>query len=267
MAYDEKLTSLSFREVTGREGRPSVHIASFDEDNERIILCHSERRAEKEKQMISNAEQRFIKELEKLRQRIEKGGLKKAGSAQLSLGRLLERHPRVARYYKIDLTELSTKRELFWNRIDEKYEKAWRLTGSYHLRCSRKELDDQAIWKLYMMLTRVEAGFRSLKSNLGLRPIFHHREDRCDSHIFITILAYHLLQWIEYILRQNGENRSWPTIRRLLQTHAYTTIVCPSKENGVYHIRIPGTPDAEQTQIYKKLGIDISHLPRRQTVL
>ena len=113
-----------------------------------------------------------------------------------------------------------------------------------------------------MMLTRVEAGFKALKSNLGLRPIFHHREDRCDSHIFITVLAYRILHWIEYTLRQKGDTRSWTTIRRILQTHSYTTITCPDEGGNIYHIRAPGIPDIHQMEIYDALGVCWKNLPR-----
>ena len=137
----------------------------------------------------------------------------------------------------------------------------------YYLRSSRKDLDDQTIWKLYITLTRVESGFRALKSDLGLRTIFHQREDRCDSHILVTILAYRILHWIEYTLQTHKITKSWTTIKRLLQTHCYTTIICPSEQGTVYHIRIAGTPDHEQSRLYALFGIDWSKLPRKQVAL
>ena len=116
------------------------------------------------------------------------------------------------------------------------------------------------------MLTRVESAFKTLKSHLGLRPIFHQREDRCDSHIFITVLAYHLLHWIEYSLKSQDDTRNWATIRRLLETHAYTTIVAPDEQNKLHHLRIPGTPDSEQKRIYEMLGLQWKNLPRSHTL-
>jgi transposase len=174
----------------------------------------------------------------------------------------LERHPRWARYYHVHFDE--EKLSLSWERQDEKYEAALKLSGSYYLRSSRKDLSDQEIWHLYITLTRVESGFKTLKSKLGLRPIYHHLQDRCDSHIFITVLAYRLLHWIEYTLQQQQERRSWPTIKRLLRTHAYTTITLPGKNSKILHLRTPGEPDLEQKQIYKLLGVDYHRLPRRQ---
>ncbi|HLE86580.1 MAG TPA: hypothetical protein VI727_02825 [Candidatus Brocadiaceae bacterium] len=65
--------------------------------------------------------------------------------------------------------------------------------GSYLLRTNRRDLTEQEIWQLYVMLTSVERAFRNLKSDLGLRPIYHQKERRVDAHIFISVLAYHVL--------------------------------------------------------------------------
>jgi transposase len=261
IAYEKEFLTLPFKKLEGREGKPSVQIAMKDEEQERILFCYSEAKKEKEKAILSQAESRYLKDLEKLKTRLEKGRLKKISSAQKALGRLLERHPRVTRYYEVHLDEKTL--SLRWDRQNEKYETALNVTGGYYLRSSRKDLDDQTIWHLYITLTRVESGFKALKSNLGLRPVFHHREDRCESHIFITILAYRLLHHIEYKLRSAGETKSWTTIKRLLRTHAYTTISLTSQNHTRIHLRIPGTPDFEQKRIYDLLGVKYRALPRR----
>ncbi|MCP4652586.1 MAG: IS1634 family transposase [Candidatus Omnitrophica bacterium] len=262
LAYEKEFSTLPFKEVEGRPGRPSVKIATKEEGHEKIILCQSEGRKKKEEGILSKAEDRYLKDLEKLKIRLQKGQLKKVDVIHKALGRLLERHPRVARYY--DVTFDQKKWSLSWKRQDEKYESAFKANGNYCLRTNRKDLDDQKIWHLYISLTRVESGFKTLKSHLGLRPVFHQREDRCDSHIFITILAYRLLHWIEYSLRKHNEVRSWKSIRRVLKTHAYTTISLFSDEGKALHLRVPGTPEWEQKRIYKLLGINYTTLPRRQ---
>jgi transposase len=264
IAYEKEFLEKSFKEVSGREGKSSVRISTIDEENERIVLCTSEDRGKKEEQILSRAEKRYLEALNKLKVRVDNGRLKKIEAIHKAIGRLLERHSRVSRYYEVYLDD---SKHLVWKRDDEKYDSASRLLGGYYLRSSRKNLDDETIWKLYITLTRVESGFRAIKSELGLRPVFHQKEDRCDSHIFITILAYRLFHWIEYRLRAQGIYTSWTGIKRILQTHCYTTIICPSIEGNVYHIRAPGNPDTEQSNIYNRLGIDHSKLPRKQTIL
>ena len=77
--------------------------------------------------------------------------------------------------------------------------------------------DPQTLWRTYTMLTDLEAVFRSLKSELGLRPIFHKTQNRSDGHLFITVIAYQLVQTIRRRLAEHGENASWTTLRRILQ--------------------------------------------------
>jgi hypothetical protein len=140
------------------------------------------------------------------------------------------------------------------------------LTGGYLLATNRTDMDEQQIWSIYMTLTRVEAGFKALKSHLGLRPIFHQTSARCRGHIFITVLAYHLLQWIEYRLRAQGDYRSWPTIRRLLRTHCYATIQFQDAQGRTYHLRKAGDPDTEQRMVYDLLNIRYTGLPKTMTI-
>ena len=264
IAYEKEFSEKPFKEISGREEKSPVRVSTIDEENERIVLCASEDRGKKEEQILSRAEERYLEALNKLKMRIDNGRLKRLEAIHKAMGRLLERHSRVSRYYEVYLDESDN---LVWKRNDEKYNSASRLLGGYYLRSSRKDLDDETIWKLYITLTRVESGFRAIKSELGLRPVFHQKEDRCDSHIFITILAYRLLHWIEYRLRAQGIYTSWAGIKRILQTHCYTTIICPSIEGSVYHIRVPGNPDTEQSDIYNHLEIDHSKLTRKQTIL
>ena len=87
----------------------------------------------------------------------------------------------------------------------------------------------------------------------------YEMEDRCDSHVFITVLAYHLMRFIERKLEK--ADLSWQSARMILQTHCYCTIIIPTK-NGIIHVlRKPGNPDEKQRSIYQLLGVDYSHLP------
>ena len=74
------------------------------------------------------------------------------------------------------------------------------------------------------MLTRIEYAFRCMKSTLGLRPNFHQIENRVDAHLFISVLAYHILNIIENRLRFKGDNRTWTTIRDVMKNHQRLTI-------------------------------------------
>ena len=156
--------------------------------------------------------------------------------------------------------------ELKWWTIDEEQEKERLMDGNYLLKTNRKDLTADEIWKMYVMLTRIENAFRDLKSYLGLRPNNHQIEKRVDGHIFISILAYHLLHSIELTLRQAADRSRWVTIKRLVSTHNYSTIQLPTTNGTVINVRKAGMPEGVQIEIYKKLGVDFENLPVRQSL-
>jgi len=242
------------------------HGEGADSFTEQVVLCRSEARGAKESAMLSNAEQRLVAALTSLQARIAKGRLSDTAKVHQAIGRLRAAHPRVARYYITELRTEGGSTRLHYQRRDEPYAQAESLVGCYVLRTSRYGLDGPELWRLYMTLQRAEAGFRALKSQLGLRPNFHQRERRVEGHVFITVLAYHLQRAITCTLEAVQDMRSWETIRRLLRTHCYTTIVLPTRSGTIYRIRKPGVPEESQKAIYRTLGINYEKLPRTRTV-
>ena len=156
---------------------------------------------------------------------------------------------------------------LTWKTIDELENRARSLDGNYLLKTNRLDLNQQEIWHLYMMLTRVENAFRDLKSYLGLRPNFHQKENRVDGHIFISILAYHLLHSIEYTLRQKGDHSRWSTIKRLVSSYNYSTIQLPTVKGPIINVRKPGIPEGVHIDIYRKLKVDYKNLVTTKIVV
>src|ERR1017187_1121431 len=105
------------------------------------------------------------------------------------------------------------------------------------------------------LLMRAEAAFRTLKSPLGERPIFHHKEGRVEAHIFLCVLAYHLLISIEKTLLDAGVHTSWATVRETLKTHQVNTVVLPTDGGLVLRIRRDSTPEPAHRELYQQLGI------------
>lgn len=140
-------------------------------------------------------------------------------------------------------------------RDDGKIGQAGELCGNYVLRTDRS-LGAARTWSVYMTLLQAEEGYACLKGSLGLRPNFHQLEDRVEAHVFISVLAYHLLCWVRERLRASGDTRDWKTVRRLLSTHSLATSKLPLEDGRVLHLRKPTIPGAEQALVYRKLGID-----------
>lgn len=230
-----------------------------------LLYCKSEGREKKETAIKSKSRQKLEESLSKLEIRIQNGRLKDENKINQAVGRLKERYHRAARFYEISTEKKRDIIKLTWKPIENE-ESNESQEGAYIIKSSKTEMNAEEIWTQYVMLTRVENAFRNLKSNLGLRPNYHTKEHRIDSHIFITILAYHVLQAIEYTLRAQGDKRTWPTIKQLLETHCYSTIVVPTVNGPVINTRKAGMPDAEQKNIYTKLGISYSNLPVKKII-
>ena len=105
------------------------------------------------------------------------------------------------------------------------------------------------------MLTDLEGVFRSFKSELGLRPVYHHKEARVSGHIFVTLLAYHLVQVIRSELKQQDIRDSWQTLRSTMSNQQRMTVVLPCKDGSTVHLRKTSRAEPGQQRIYDALGI------------
>jgi len=94
-----------------------------------------------------------------------------------------------------------------------------------------------------------------MKSPLAERPIFHQLEHRVDTHIFLCVLAYHLLIAIEKTLLDQGIHTSWATARDTLKTHQVCTIVLPTSDGSTLRIRKAAFPDPDVTDLYRVLRV------------
>jgi len=263
---DDFLDIDGFRRVEGRgkagEQQP-VFVRRVTSGDETVVLCRSDGRKKKEDAIQDNAERKLIDGLEKLHARILRNDPRlklDEGSALVNrvIGRLLERTTRASRLYEINYDPAT--RILDWQRKESAWDNSRDLHGCYHLR-STLELEDEQLWKLYITLVRVEDAFRNMKSDLGLHPFHHQLARRCRAHIWITVLAYHLLRWTEHSLKLSGYDSTWRALRRKLDTHCYATLIIPDADGFEHHIRKPGRPNPIQKLIYTLLGIDWTALP------
>jgi transposase len=252
--YTEHFRANDFDPLPGRDERQKVEVKSIahpEAEGDRLVLCRSSKRRDKEQAMLSNAEKRFLAEVEKLRQRVILGRLKDKDKILKAIGRALAKHPRVARFYQLELVDA----DISVQRKDAAIDNAYELCGDYVLR-SDQAFPADVLWNLYMTLLKAEEGFKMLKGTLGLRPNFHQTEYRVDGHIFISVLAYHLLFWINRKIEAAGDNRTWRTLRRLLRTHCLLTTRLPLEDGRIVSIRKASVPDEKQAMIYRMLGIN-----------
>lgn len=287
MAYDDNLAQIKARGhrylVAGRQSERGQWFDEFEEEagwqelirepsprnpaqkksrvwvkraetaDELHVLCRSEGRKEKDQAIRLKQEERLLADLARLRKRIGGGRLQRPEKVHEAIGRLKERYPRVARYWSMEYDE--NQKELAWHEDQDKKQRALRLDGTYLLKTDRKDLSAEEAWRLYILLTRVEDAFRDMKSPLSERPIFHHLQRRVETHIFLCVLAYHLLVAIEKSFLDQGIHTSWATLRDQLRTHQITTTSMPTTDGYLLKIRRASTPEPHHRLIYKVLGI------------
>src|ERR1017187_7426311 len=181
--YEKKWLDLPWQKV-----RESVEVKLFEQDGELYVLAKSEGRQAKETAMRRQGLARLLRKLRAMRRSLPSRDqlLMRLGAAKTAAGRA---------FYFVQLQApgegQEVTRETFQFRVDKKkLQAAEERDGHYLLRSNLTAGDPSVLWTRYVQLTQIEAVFRSLKSDLGIRPIHHQLEHRADAHILIAFLAY-----------------------------------------------------------------------------
>lgn len=239
--------------VIVREDNRRCIRAGIIRTDEATLVCHSTDKEIKETGITNRFERRFEEELAKVHHALnKKHGTKNYDKVIEKIGRLKERYKRIARRYEITVIKndnLAT--SVTWQRKAEDHH-----AGMYTLRSNRLDFTEQEFFDIFSMLTDIEDAFRSMKSELGLRPVHHQKEHRSDGHLFITVIAYHIMQTIRYTLKSKQINERWSTIREALSTHVRITTTMKREDGKAIHIRKSTKPEPFHTKIY-----DALHLP------
>lgn len=222
--------------------------------NEVELYCYSKRKAEKEQSMKDQAAERYEDALTKLKSGLDKkNGTKEPEKIQKRLGRLHEKFKSAAKNYTINVTKDDSEKKIVdiaWQRKDDDAQ-----VGVYCLRTSRSDLDEKSIWQTYIMLTDIESAFRSMKTELGMRPVYHQKTQRVDGHLFVTLLAYHVLHTVRHELNQHNINLSWNTLRVRMNTQVRITGTMKRDDGKTIHVRKTTVPTAFQQKIYNALSL------------
>jgi Transposase DDE domain len=257
----------------GRQFEPDKAISTLTASSETIRLqrvlsndgtevrlyCHSTGRDTKETAIAGRFVTRFETGLANLAAGLSKPrAQKKLADIQQRIGRLKEKSRGIGQHYEITVTpdETGTKAaSIAWTKAPVE---GSMLThpGVYCLRSNETTWDAAKLWHTYTMLTDLEAVFRGLKSELGLRPVFHHNEKRTEGHLFITVLAYQLVQTIRRKLEAAGETISWSRLREILSVQQRVTATFRQRDGRTLHVRKATAAEPALRKIYDALGID-----------
>ena len=243
----------SKKSVYGEDSNVYVRRGAAGDDGMCRILCYSEGKERKEKAIADRKGNPFLEDIENLRKSIQKGTIKNREKIANKLQRIIGKHGRKAKDYEAAL-ELAGEKVIGIS-ADRKTAEVEPLYGCYVIESSHSDMSAQEIWKLYMTLTHVESAFRSMKETLGMRPVYHQTSERSEAHLFITVLAYHLLASIENIMAQQGDNRTWGALREVMSTLMRGTVTMRDNMGVTYDLRVSGEPEDEHRDILDKLGV------------
>lgn len=240
-------------------GEPLRLQKEVGEDGKEVLLhCRSSRREAKETAMVTRFAQGFEAGLQKIADGLNKPhGEKRHDKLLERIGRLKEKSRGASQHYRIELTpDASGKKAvaLAWERSPVDGTMATH-PGVYCLRSSETGWDEEKLWRTYTMLTDLESVFRSLKGELGLRPVFHSKEDRSDGHLFISVLAYQFVQVIRTRLKAQGIHTSWAGLREVLSVQRRVTATFVQRDGRSLHVRKSSQPEPDLKRIYGVLGV------------
>ena len=217
-----------------------------------LLYCHSPAREEKDRAIDTAKASGLEAALAKLQAGLTKPrGTQDVATIMQRLGRAKQRFARAAQHYEITVaTDADGKRvtAITWDKRI-KPASAAAHPGVYCLRTTLVDQDSATLWRTYIMLTELESVFRSLKTDLGLRPVFHRIDRRVEGHLFISVLAYHFVHTLRLQLKAHGVNDSWNTLRQTLATQRRVTVTLQRRDGRAVHVRKATRPQPRHQKL------------------
>ena len=217
-----------------------------------LLYCHSPAREEKDRAIDTAKASGLEAALAKLQAGLTKPrGTQDVATIMQRLGRAKQRFARAAQHYEITVaTDADGKRvtAITWDKRI-KPGSAAAHPGVYCLRTTLVDQDSATLWRTYIMLTELESVFRSLKTDLGLRPVFHRIDRRVEGHLFISVLAYHFVHTLRLQLKAHGVNDSWNTLRQTLATQRRVTVTLQRRDGRAVHVRKATRPQPRHQKL------------------
>jgi transposase len=252
--YEKKWLELPWHKV-----RESVEVKLFAEDGELYVLAKSEGRQAKEIAIRRKKLARLLRKLRAMRRSCPKRDqlLMRVGAAKTDVGRAFG-------FVKINLPaagEVVT-RETFRFRLDKaKLKEAELRDGHYLLRTNLVAEDPAVLWDRYMQLTQIEAAFKCLKSDLGIRPIHHQLEHRVKAHILVAFLAYCLSVTLKHWLKAHAPGLTPRAVLEKLATIQMLDVSFPTTDGRRLVMPRYTEPSPEQALLLHQLKLVLPQQP------
>jgi transposase len=210
-------------------------------------------KALKEGGMKNRFEARYEEELQKIKRAIDrKGGVKRADKVGERIGRAKEKYGSVHGYYHIHLTTDERTQQvtaMTWEKDLGQNQQKLDGLGVYFLRTNLPIKEEGVIWNIYNTIREIESTFRTLKTDLDLRPIYHRNDASTMAHLHLGILAYWLVNTIRHQLKAQGINSGWQEIVRIGNTQKMVTTSGQNTFDQVVTVRKCSEPDENLKKI------------------
>ena len=248
---------------TVREGL-EVKLVGAPEGHERFVLCRSADRAAKESAMLQRQVKRLREQFQKVDARLRQRPTTVTGPVERRLGRWLGRYPAAGAVFEVALQCDAQGRAcgLTITERRERLEWAKLAHGAYLLRTNHPETDPAKLWRWYIQLTQAEAAFRSAKSDLHLRPVFHQKTDRVKAHILVCFLALALWRTLEQWMHAKGLGDCARQLLKDMDELRSMDVVLPTHEVGDLRLRVVARPEKPLAELLAHLGLQLPQTPK-----
>ena len=234
-----------------------LQMAKVEGVTDTVLLVDSDARIAKERSMYNLYVSRYELGLEKIKAGIEGRGTKKRDKVQNRLGRLDAKFVGMRRLYDIDFTyndkDIAT--GMTWSRNAEVDEATRMMHGKYLLQTSLDEKEEENIWTYYNVIRTVEETFKTLKSDLDIRPVYHKTDAASKAHLNLAVLAYWVVSTTKYMLKKKGINVRWDELLRIMSTQQRVTMVAEQDNGRLLKVRRSTPPEAKLAEIQEALDI------------
>ena len=230
-----------------------------------FVLCRSQGRKEKENAILSRFVSRLETKLNDLAHQAQIGKARDKQKVERRIGRLLERNSRAASLFNVTVTESGTGKDLrlciHIKKNEERHQWAMETGGSYILRTNWTESDPKTLWNTYIQLTEVEDCFRTEKHDLGMRPIFHRKQERTQAHILVCFLALTMWRTLQQWMKASGLGTAPRKLLEELRELKSLDVLLPTREK-ILRLRMVATPDKELKALLQRMKILLPNKPK-----
>ena len=232
--------------------KPSKKVADRTNDDDTFLHIKSEKKALKEASMEEKFSEKFEAEILNLVEGLSRPkGTKKLEKVAERIGRIKQKYIYANKFYDIEIEQ--TEGIVSNIVLNKKAKEIKSSDGVYFIRTSKKDLAEEDIWTIYNTLTEIEATFRTLKTDLAIRPVHHQTDQNTEAHIFLGVLAYQIVATIRHQLKTKNIRDSWQTIVLKMNTQKSVVTSMMDVENKKITIKTCSQPSTDAKAIYKAL--------------